>query len=933
MILLIRIFIFYINHYKEYNVQEIEGQGSMNIILDSFQQFLHSCSSFWNILNSGYFSVTIQLISFCILFNIIFNLTQQVLNKQNFHKKQYLCIFFIIPIVAIMVENIAWITKFIAPQTSIPLLIAYIAWIFACFKFHSIALFLEKITDKIKTIRTYHKPLFIIEILISFVFIGDYIYLTTHNQHLHIYHYMYYAIATLWSITIMHLIKIIVTKMSHQNIPTVLKRQLQVFFIYLIIPYIICLLLEFFPNIASHILSLQQTKQITAFANLGIIFITAAFYFCYQKIMLLRFLNLSDHVQIQPRLNICFTTNFKEMIEQLNFASNHQELQFITQNFFQEQFRIPKKHISLYIRNNEEGLNSAPEKIEQFLNNENLSFNPILTALSHKIFIGHEIDFASFCTDNKIVAELSKFLKDIDSDLFLPILNNKKLIGYIIVKKDKIQTIYNLEEQNKMVVFAQFLAPAIYLLSQKNIYKLMQEAKEIKEDLYAKHQEVNQYKESIKKLLKDRIENHIGIIFYKQKHFSLRNQEAQQLIGVNPNLNQSHPTTATLINIAQQVEKFKSTQSLCMTMHNGNKLIVTAMPYTEQAGGVLITVRPPEATDIIKMQLDALSDPTHRDYLLYLETTEAGKLINKLLPSQHEALLQTKIELLQAALQKNALLLQSHPDDIVDIASLIHQISLKESFHILNLQGMQNLNCATKLFGVNPLLQAQQEPALLEKFDNGTLLIKNIEHLDIVSQQKLAYFIRYGIFTPLKSEQRKFSDVRIICSTERNAQELVQTGQLTPELYKELQKSSLTLPSLLNLDQADLSDLIDGFMHQVLQDDSKQNFAPLNIKDKDLLFQKRVESISEFKKKIHNLMMLKSQEQSISQEMLSTKKSFDTATCPELQLAAQLGKDALKDSKLMSILWDKLGSQTKIADLLGVNRSSVNRRCKDYNLV
>lgn len=57
------------------------------------------------------------------------------------------------------------------------------------------------------------------------------------------------------------------------------------------------------------------------------------------------------------------------------------------------------------------------------------------------------------------------------------------------------------------------------------------------------------------------------------------------------------------------------------------------------------------------------------------------------------------------------------------------------------------------------------------------------------------------------------------------------------------------------------------------------------------------------------------------------------SSCPELQLAAQLGKHALKDVQLMKKLWDKLGSQTKIAELLGVNRSSVSRRCKDYHLL
>lgn len=895
--------------------------------MNIFQGVTSTAIAFWSFINGDFFCVCIQAYSMFILLHIIFNLTQQLLNQPDFKKKQTQFLFFILPIIAIIAENITWILDYIYPETTLTRSIICIAWILGCFKLHSLIFFLQVSTGQKISFSLYHKIFFTIETILSFGFIADAIYLILHNNHMAYFQYFYNSMILLWLITLIPLTSLIVDKISNDKIPIIIKQQVRLLFSYLIIPYVICLMLEFLPFVCS-----PAAKQIAAFADIGTIFITTAFYLFYKKIMLLRFLNLSEKVQTKSKLTISFTPNIKEIIDQLNFASNEQELQLVTQNFFYEQLHMSKRQIVLYLRDCGKKLDPIQEEIEQFLNNEKLGFNPIQTAISHKIFIGHEIDFDAFSSDNIVVSELSKFLIKIDCDLFIPILNNKQLTGYIVVKKDKKQIIYNLEQQNKMIVFAQFLAPAIYLLSQQNIYKLMLEAKETKEDLYAKHQEINQYKESIKKLLKDRIENHIGIIFYKQKHFSFRNQEAQQLICVNPNLQQNHPTTATLINLAQQVEKFKSTQTICITIHNGTKLIVSGMPYTDSSGGVLLTVRQPEATDIIKMQLDALKDPSKRDYLLYLETTEAGKLINKLLPSKNEALLQTKIELLQAALQKNALLLQSHPDDVMDIASLIHQISIKESMHVLNLHGLQNNEFATKLFGINPLLQPQSEPSLLEKLDNGTLLIKNIENLDSLSQQKLAYFIRYGIFTPLKSEQRKFSDVRIICSTNANVLELIQQGKIASELYKELQKSSLTLPSLIGLTQEDLSDLIDGFMHQAIQDDAKQFFAPLNINDKNILLQKRIESISEFKKKIHNLMIIKSQERNISKETIQSKKSFDTA-CPDIQLAAQLGKDALKDSKLMATLWEKFGSQTKIASLLGVNRSSVNRRCKDYNLI
>ena len=46
---------------------------------------------------------------------------------------------------------------------------------------------------------------------------------------------------------------------------------------------------------------------------------------------------------------------------------------------------------------------------------------------------------------------------------------------------------------------------------------------------------------------------------------------------------------------------------------------------------------------------------------------------------------------------------------------------------------------------------------------------------------------------------------------------------------------------------------------------------------------------------------------------------------PELIEAARLGKYALKDRKVMTLLWHKFKNQNHIATFLGVNRSSINR--------
>ena len=82
----------------------------------------------------------------------------------------------------------------------------------------------------------------------------------------------------------------------------------------------------------------------------------------------------------------------------------------------------------------------------------------------------------------------------------------------------------------------------------------------------------------------------------------------------------------------------------------------------------------------------------------------------------------------------------------------------------------KNDDAAIKLFGLNPLMQKDSEPALLEKLDNtGTLFIQNIDYLSVETQNYLAEFIAYGFFHRYKSDHKTFSNVRIICSINKGS--------------------------------------------------------------------------------------------------------------------------------------------------------------------
>lgn len=726
-----------------------------------------------------------------------------------------------------------------------------------------------------------------------------------------------------------------VIKIRNTRLPRILKKQINILIKWLIVPHLISDFLQFYP------FGFFPTYIASSFAVVSIstMFLTFVIYFCSRKMMGLRFLNFQEHVQSHNKF--VFIDNFKDVLEQLSHATSMQELGHITQTFFKDAFHIPLRRTMLFVRNTHEQQESTvitkPElsKIESCTEMVLSSQDSEINFIQHKKIIIHdEIAFSQFYEKNRTSNATVKFLEEINADIFIPIYEKQRIVGYIIIDRDARPEFYSNVERDEMLVFSSYLGNIIHLLQNRNLEILIHQQKELEEELYAKHQEINQYKESIRSFLKHNKHREIGIIFYKNRRFIFGNQTAKELIKVNVNTQEGHPTTQALKQIARQVEEYK-TSPMCFTKDaEGNKLVLSGVPNLEY-NNVIITVYYPEVSDIITKQVDRLKDPSKWDYLLYLETTQSGQLINQLIPGSGEQLLTFKINLLKTALSKKATLLSIPNDDLLPTVELLHHISLRETLHVLNLQGPEkNYDSAIKLFGINPIFGLPPaQPPLLKKLDNsGTLFIENIQFLNIETQEYLAEFISYGTYRIFKSEQKVTSNVRIICSTNQDLNLLTQQGKFSKNLFGELKKASLSMPSLMTLSDNEISDLAEGFSEQALKEaNTFKNLLELNDREKLKIAHQRPVSLQELKTKVQQALLNKSKKNEIYQET-----QFDPAyeiTDPELVQAARLGKHALRDPKIMALLWAKFQNQNKIATFLGVNRSSVNRRCKEYSIL
>ncbi len=908
---------------------------------------LHSMSFFIeSILGSFPFLLFVQSIAFTLKLIFFIFLFRHRPSANTARKSTY---FLLAVLLGGIFEDFAWIAKLIHNlffydlSYKYILFITRIAWAFTIIQYQSLSLFIEHLIQKPFQFSLRHKIFFTISAAFSLFFLCIAIFqfnTFAPNQRSPIEFAILricalYVLLPLMLSCIFHIAR----KLKKQKIPRLLRRQLNIFLRAVITPYLISDFIQTCPSNSSSSWITHWVPNSYAIISVSSLLLTYAIFYCARKLMGLRFLNMSNHVVSPIQFNV--VDKFKDFFEQLNNSMSFKELIHITQSLFKDAFQLPARSISLHLRpfdahsaqeccNHE---NAAIEKnIETIIDAKNTDLSRFLK--KSKILIYDELDFSNFYDEKQHIKAVLQFLDNINADIFLPIFKHQKIIGYIIIEQNaRPHQFYTNVERNEMIILSSYLSTIFNLMRNRNLDTILAKEKEMSEELYRKHQEINQYKESIRSFIRNSKQREIGIITYKNRQYTFENKSAQEIIGVNPNMQEGDALVKKVRQLVREVESYKYAQKCFSHDTQGNKIVLQAIPNSD-LHTIIILIYYPEVSDLLTRQIEALKDPSEWDYLLYLETTSSGKLINQLIPGSGEKILEFKISLLKTALHSKATLLNLPQADLKPTVELLHHIRLRSTLYILNLQAAEkSMEMAIKLLGINQIfgINNDEEPILKKLDGDGTLFIQNIHFLSIETQEYLAELIRFGFYRIFKTEQRVTCDVHIICSSNQDLNSLVNEGKFSKELFNQLRQAELCMPSLITLPEEELSELASGFTEQTLKQQAFKNFLELTDKERKRLALNRPSSLQELKAKVQQLLIQKSKKNKIYNETL-----FDPAyevSDPELVEAARLGKQALKDPRIMAMLWKKFKNQNKIASFLGVNRSSVNRRCREYNLM
>lgn len=152
------------------------------------------------------------------------------------------------------------------------------------------------------------------------------------------------------------------------------------------------------------------------------------------------------------------------------------------------------------------------------------------------------------------------------------------------------------------------------------------------------------------------------------------------------------------------------------------------------------------------------------------------------------------------------------------IAKAIHQYSdrAKQRMVAINCSAIPESLLEAELFGYARGAftgAAKETPGKIEAAEGGTLFLDEIGDIPAPFQAKLLRFLEDQTFYRLGETRLMQADVRVICATNRNLDEMVANGNFRDDLYFRLSQLTIAIPPLRER-REDIKPLIELFIHQ-----------------------------------------------------------------------------------------------------------------------
>lgn len=271
------------------------------------------------------------------------------------------------------------------------------------------------------------------------------------------------------------------------------------------------------------------------------------------------------------------------------------------------------------------------------------------------------------------------------------------------------------------------------------------------------------------------------------------------------------------------------------------------------------------------------------------------------------------------------------------IAEAIHQNSRRQSksFVKVNLGGISTSLFESEMFGhVRGAFTDARTDRMgrFEMANKGTIFLDEIGDLDMSSQVKLLRVLQDRTFEVLGSSRTRSVDIRIVCATNKNLQQMVNAGTFREDLFYRINLISIHLPPLRER-VTDIPLLVNAFIQNMK---TLYNRNELTVSRDAMKWLQQLPlpgNIRQLKNLIERSVLVSSGDQ-LGVDDFRSQLAMSAASQGSLQLpeVGTLTLDEIEMGMIKKALAFHKHKVAKAAASLGITRSSLYRRLDKYNI-
>ncbi len=230
---------------------------------------------------------------------------------------------------------------------------------------------------------------------------------------------------------------------------------------------------------------------------------------------------------------------------------------------------------------------------------------------------------------------------------------------------------------------------------------------------------------------------------------------------------------------------------------------------------------------------------------------------------------------------------------------------------------------------------SSQRIGRFEQADGGTLFIDEIGDISLQTQVKLLRALQFGEFERIGGTKTIKVDVRVVTATNRNLEELIETGEFRQDLYYRINVIAINLPSLRERKE-DIPILIKHFIDKYAKENGKAVTDISKEAHNQLMHYNYPGNIRELENIIESAIVMSREEvitinDFTSDLIISTEA---TALNPHNFINSYEEKlKAFETTMINDALVLKNGNQSQAANMLGMTERHFRSRMQKHNII